>query len=61
MQEVIWFYCELIVATFAASFASCNIMEFLYGEDWGEEQSGIQTEVANNVEDGLNMYGASCN
>lgn len=53
------YVCLLIVATFTANYASCNLKEFLYGKDLGRRKFNINLAITNNVDNLLKMDGAS--
>lgn len=60
-EEVIYFYCKLIVDTIIVNYATCNIMAYLYGGDLGGKYLRIKMRVANIVEGFLYIDGISCN
>lgn len=52
-------YCELIVATFSANNAACNIISSLYGEDLKENRFRVKVGISYIIKKLLNKNGCS--
>lgn len=55
-----WFYTKLINIALTALYATCNIMELMCGGDLAGKLFCIKVEIKKNVENFLNIDGASC-
>lgn len=55
-KEVMFFHCELVSVTLTETYATCNSMAFVHGEDQGVKLICIRIEVKYKVEDFLNIW-----